>query len=433
MINQNLLDYLYTYILKKGEKLDLNNMSESRFIDIPIVKSTKRTFRRLGMITIGTLHPEENEEEIDVSLENKKLTPRKKLKLNEDAIQTLKWIEEGWILKEYRFKQDGRTLDSTNYRMGYRLFQQQIKIKEQLSENITKELNQLSNEILKLRVLSDQPFIKQQMFKNIKEKYVTVCDIRALNESELFSKNWSLKKRMNFLHFILAISQIGSSKDQFDWKEIGATYYKSIGGSKVFDRNQVDFLYLLDEWSGYPAVEFGLTSLGYITPIFFSGHLNGRYSSFEYGPVHAVTNLSLSEEQYETSATTLWIVENRGILTRLSSQKNFLEKSSTFTLCCDGHIRSAHRHFIEQIIQHSDLNQVIIWTDYDQDGMTIAGELYNIAKKGIQAIKWIGPSGETLKNWTNYEQEMNEFLKDKKMEQEEMTGDVILWRKWINS
>src|SRR5690606_37771179 len=108
----------------------------------------------------------------------------------------------------------------------------------------------------------------------------------------------------------LAFLRLGSSRQQIDWKEIGAAYYQTIGGSKVFDRNQEEFLELLEEWGGYPAVEFGLTSLGHITPVFFSGDVIGQYATFFHGPIHAVTNISIELDQYKTNAMTFWIVEN---------------------------------------------------------------------------------------------------------------------------
>ena len=88
---------------------------------------------------------------------------------------------------------------------------------------------------------------------------------------------------------------------------------------------------------------------------------------------------------------------------------------------------------MEQILQNRYLSQVIIWTDYDQDGMMIAHELYKIVEIGVPKIKWISPSGEVLRNWIDYEQAMKQFLIKNTMEQEEMTGDVILWKKWIKS
>nr|WP_285853819.1 DUF2399 domain-containing protein [Oceanobacillus luteolus] len=130
---------------------------------------------------------------------------------------------------------------------------------------------------------------------------------------------------------------------------------------------------------------------------------------------------------------TFWIVENRGILSRIASQPEFLEDENVLLLCCDGHIRSAHRNFIEQILNNSNLKQAIIWTDYDQDGKIIAHELYNILVKHIHSIRWIGPDGKILKDQEKYLDEMNQFLQKKSMEQEEILGDVILWKRWINN
>ncbi len=148
--------------------------------------------------------------------------------------------------------------------------------------------------------------------------------------------------------------------------------------------------------------------------------------------VHAVTNLSINQEQYTADAETLWIVENRGILTRVASEKGFLEEMSVLLVCCDGHVRSAHRHFIEQVMKNknSPLKQVILWTDYDQDGMMIAHELFQIVKP-TQKIKWINPVGEVLYHWDDYASQMEDFLQTEKMEQETETGDVALWKKWI--
>lgn len=432
-LNEKLLDYLNTYILKKGETLDVNIRTDGDIIDIPIIKSTKRTLRKVGVITIGTNLTEAKNTDIDFLLKSLKLTPRKKFSLKHDDPQTLTWLEQGWILNEIRLNPDGRTVASQNYRMGHRLFQHQLSLKKEQQEQLTEELNQLKNEMLEVHLEANQPMIKQQMLQHVSDKFMTVCEVNLLKESDLFPKTWTLHKRMRFLHFSLAFFRLGSSKLQMDWKEIGASYYQAIGGSKVFDRNQQEFLELLEEWSGYPAVEYGLKSLGHITPVFFSGDITGRYSSYSYGTVHAVTNVSIASEQYQTTATTLWIVENRGILTRIASQPGFLKEENVLLLCCDGHIRSAHRNFILQVLTNSHLKQAIIWTDYDKDGMVIAHDLYNILEKKIQALKWISPDGDIIKKRETYENEMNQFLQTKKMEQEERTGDVVQWKKWINN
>ena len=433
-MEDSFIEYLNTYILKKGETLDLNNMTEGDFIDIPILKTTKRTLRKVGMITTGAVHAETKDTEVNFLLKNLKLTPRKKLSLNHDDPKTLTLLEQGWILKEIRLKPDSKTVASQYYRMGHRLFKYQLRMKEQQDVQLTEELNQLRNGILHIHLQADQPMIKQRMHQHIKEKFLAVCEgVDLLKESAFFPKKWTLNKRMKFLHFSLAFLRLGSTRQQMDWKEIGAAYYQTIGGSKAFDRNQEEFLELLEEWGGYPAVEFGLTSFGQITPVFFSGDVIGQYATFSHGPVHAVTNISIELDQYKTNAMTFWIVENRGILSRIASQPEFLEDENVLLLCCDGHIRSAHRNFIEQILNNSNLKQAIIWTDYDQDGKIIAHELYNILVKHIHSIRWIGPDGKILKDQEKYLDEMNQFLQKKSMEQEEILGDVILWKRWINN
>ncbi|KWZ78710.1 hypothetical protein HMPREF3213_02896 [Heyndrickxia coagulans] len=89
----------------------------------------------------------------------------------------------------------------------------------------------------------------------------------------------------------------------------------------MFDRNKSDFLDLFEAWAGYPAEALGMVSLGNLTPVYFSGQVTGTYSSYHYGPVHAVTNLSLYEVSHSSEAETLWIVENRAILTRIAAEK----------------------------------------------------------------------------------------------------------------
>lgn len=432
MINQHLFDYLTTYFLNKGEQFDLNHIISNHFMEIPIVKSTKRTYRKVGILIIGHADADINGQIPDISLIELKMTPNKKLNINDNP-QLLKWIEEGWLIKEIRLKQDGKSVERQHYRMGYRLFLYEQNQKQQQMEQLAKELLELKTNYNNISFSQDSPYIQQKIFIVIKDTFMEICDIDNLKNTNCFPKTWLLKKRIKFLHFILAIAKLASTKQQFDWKEIGSAYYQKIGGSKVFDRNQDEFLQLFEEWTSYPAVDFGLTSLGYITPVFFAGQVNGQYSSYEYGPVHALTNLSIAMDKYETTSETLWIVENRGILTRLAAEFTFLQEQSILILCCDGHIRSAHRQFIQQLIHNSQLKQVLIWTDYDDDGVIIAKELYKIIAGKLATIKWIGPTGEIYKTWSDYEQAMEQFLKQKKMEQEEMTGDVTLWKKWIKS
>lgn len=63
---------------------------------------------------------------------------------------------------------------------------------------------------------------------------------------------------MLYLEFLLALYQIRSEKFTFDWKEIGAVYYREIGGSKKFDAYKKDFLEALEEILEFPLHYLGL-------------------------------------------------------------------------------------------------------------------------------------------------------------------------------
>jgi hypothetical protein len=175
-----------------------------------------------------------------------------------------------------------------------------------------------------------------------------------------------------------------------------------------------------------------MTSLGKITPLYFSGQITGLFSDYRYGPVHSLTDLSIAEEEYTTNSTTLWLVENRAILTRLAAAKNFLEETDSLVVCIDGHLRSSHKNCIQQLLTNGMIQQVLIWSDYDLDGFQIAKEVYlTVSEKYNGIIKWITHTKEVLENLQDYEAYMQMLLKDRKIEQEQVLGGANEWKKWI--
>lgn len=64
-----------------------------------------------------------------------------------------------------------------------------------------------------------------------------------------------------------------------------------------------------------------MISGGQITSIYSAGELGGTWSNFGAGPVNALTNISVAQDHYSTRAATLWLVENRAILTRMLACK----------------------------------------------------------------------------------------------------------------
>ena len=426
MIEQCVFDYLQEHILKKGEQLDVHHLQGTGVLDLPIVKRTERTYRVLGMLTLSINHSDLLADCMEEELEAYRFTPKKKVALDDQRIQVKKWIEQGWVMKEVRFKKDEKTVESIHYRMGYRLYQwekrktmNKLQAQERVWQDMKKKLEQLS---LDLSVVSSY---RKEAVLMLKQKAMQWID----NQGTTMDK-WTWEKRLRFMHFIVAVLLISVQNRDFDWKEIGALYYQRIGGSKAFDRNKEEFMEQLEDMIGYPLSVLGLTSLGRITPLFFSGELKGRYATFQYGPVHSLTDLSIAEEQLQSSATTLWLVENRAVLTRMAAEKGFLEENESLILCNDGHLRSSHKEAIHQIIRNSSLQQVIIWTDYDQDGLQIARELYETIDD--LSCKWISPHGDVMTKWRDFEQEMKGYLQSEQKEQEQILGGAEQWKSWVH-
>jgi hypothetical protein len=426
--------YIKDFILKSGEDLEWGPPNHDNFLqEVRIIKRSERTFRILGLLIVSTKSFKPTETTNEHKLEALKFTPRKKIYLEDDNRQTFKWLEEGWIFKEVRFEKDEKTVSSSQYRMGYRLYQHEQFMIQQKVEQTLHEFFLIKNQILaKLSTeYNDVRTLKEHGVQNIM-KIVNQLDQNELRASTYFPQRWQLEKRLKFLHFINAFIQLCLQKDDFDWKEIGAAYFQKIGGSKVFDSYKEEFINHLEEWTSVPTVELGLTSLGQITPVFFAGQLSGRFSSFDWGPVHALTNLSIANEEYQTKAKTLWLVENRAILTRMAAAEHFLKETNSLIICVDGHLRSAHKNVLSKILDNSSIEQVMIWCDYDPDGLQISKEIHSIVYKynNLQ-IKFILPEQQVISHWHQYEQHILRFLENNKMEQEQMVGGVVQWKKWI--
>jgi 5S rRNA maturation endonuclease (ribonuclease M5) len=438
MLDPTTIHFIEKYILKSGEQLDLTNTtnSDSPFVDVKIIKRTERTLRVVGLLTLSSDVPNIEGESPDEELQKINFTPRKKVQFDDHHPTTLQWLEQGWIIKEIRFKKDEKTIESMCYRMGYRLHKYQEYQIQQKKNAIDQEFRDWKERAASLE-LKDEQQISHQRQKGVKSLINLIneiCrqDIQELEDSPLIPSKWPMQKRLKFLHFVLAFLQLCLRKADFDWKEIGANYFKEIGGSKEFDSNKEEFIAQLEEWAECPAALLGLTSLGKITPLYFSGQIAGRFSSYYYGPVHALTDLSISEDEYSTNAATLWLVENRAVLTRMAAEKEFMKETNSLVVCVDGHLRSSHKRFIHQLLKNSSIQQIIIWSDYDPDGLQIAKELYMaVSQHDTPDMKWITHDHDVMTNWQQYEDYIMAFLKHQKAEQEQVLGGVEDWKKWI--
>ncbi|WP_180994356.1 DUF2399 domain-containing protein [Bacillus sp. Marseille-P3661] len=439
-MNTSLLAYLENNILKKGEELELPhlfNEQPNSIIDIRIIKRLETRIKLVGLISCST----ENFDEEDLMAPDDqllKLTIKKKLHVN-DISETLAlpWTDEGWLVKELRFMKDSRTVDRVFYRMGYKLYCYQRKLQQQNVKNIedaVAEWKKSTADILSKKTRISFINLNKELKAPLIDYLSTILrkEHDVMNDLPHIPEKWPIKKKLKFLHFLTALVQLTRLKAEFDWKEIGAQYYQEIGGSKEFDSYKDEFIAQLEEIIQNPVATLGLISLGKITPLYFSGQLTGTYSEYKYGPVHALTDLAISQENYQSSAETLWLVENRAILTRISAEAHFLKENQALIVCVDGHLRSSHRQCLLQFTKNSGFKQVIIWTDYDQDGLQIASELTQAISEHYRGnVKWITHDLQVVKTWEDYESNMNHFLRTKKMEQEQILGSVADWKKWI--
>lgn len=101
-------------------------------------------------------------------------------------------------------------------------------------------------------------------------------------------------------------------------------------------------------------------------------------------------------------------------------------------ICVDGHIRSVHRYFIRQLLNNSSIDQVIMWSDYDEAGLQIAREMYQSLTGHDVRHKWICPDHSILTSWPEYQKRMEDLLQYMKLEQEIVLGEAEDWRSWIN-
>lgn len=396
-------EFLEMYVCKAGETILRINDNEWE-----IQKHTVRTFKTLGNIFAVEqfdIHPDE-------SILKLKLTPksrRQTLKISETLIQ--KGLEKGWLIEEVRFKKDGRTAESSVYRMGPGLFHyEQNKLqKSQKEEAALKE--QLNEEIERLANILPDAFIK--------------C-ARAFQAESIDQEGWGKERVRKFTHFLIAFLRLRAQKNRMDYKEIGATYYREIGGSKAFDAYREPFIRRLEKWNGTPVQELGITSLGFITPVHFTGELTGQYSRYSIGAVHTTNDIAVAKDHYQTNAKTLWLVENRAILTRMATEEDFLAETGSFILGVDGQIGGAHRKLIQQLCANSPIEKVMIWVDYDRSGSVIAKDLVRLI--GALPYRLIGHEENVFTTIEAYENWVHSISD---AEQEMTLGGARNWRKWI--
>lgn len=401
---QTVQEFLETYICKAGESIQRMNDHEWE-----IQKWTVRTYKKMGNVLAAEeydVHPPESIMKLNLQPNSR----RSSLAISEELKQEA--LHKGWLIQEIRFKSDGRTPDRLMYRMG-----PGVAEFERLKKMNAMEAEDSLRQALLTELENVQAILPVKFMQNIKEFVVEPKDKEV----------WGKERVGKFTEFLLAYLRLRNQQSHMEFKEIGATYYKRIGGSKVFDAYRDEFIGRIEKWIDAPISEIGIVSTGTIVPIFFTGNLTGDYSSYSLGTVHATTEIAVTDECYVTSARVLWLVENRAVLTRMAKEVAFLKEMSSLVVGVDGQVRGAHRKFIQKLCQNPSIQQIIIWVDHDAAGRIIARDLKNLTE-GIP-VRFIGTEGNVFTTYSAYIK-WSETIHE--AEQEMTLGGPAEWRKWIS-
>ncbi|WP_062110075.1 toprim domain-containing protein [Bacillus niameyensis] len=399
----NTKEFIERYICKVGETVDQISHNEWQ-----IQKWTARTFKTLGNVLAAEHYDMLPTKEL-IKLKLKPNSRRSSLSLQKKIIDEA--LHKGWIIQEIRFKKDGRTPLSSVYRMGPGLYEYE-RLKEEEANSEDRELKQiLKAEVVKLEGILPADFLNEI--------------IEFANENA-DSESWGKERVRRFCHFLIGYLQLRREKSRIEFKEIGATYYKKVGGSKAFDSYRAFFITRMEKWQNAPVNELGIISIGSIVSVLFTGNLNGRFSCYSLGTVHATTDIAIVDEMFQTDARYLWLVENRAVLTRMAAEVDFLEKTQSFIIGVDGQIRGAHRKMIKQLCTNLSVQKIIIWVDYDKAGEIIARDIVQLVKGISYCI--VGNQGNLF---SSYEEYVKWSTNTQPAEQEMTLGGPEEWKKWI--
>jgi len=477
MLKPEMKHFIHTHYLKKGLELEDHRVAVSDHVyELDVYQVSTRIRKRVARITGMMIELEEGQnQDLPASMQEKVMnlfysTRVRKTDadlgrngLTESDIKDL--MHQGLILRMVRYGADGRTEKRSEYMMGFRLFtlleQQKTENAEKTKALIEQWRGALMSALTSIQVRSDRaPGCSvsaammaeyRQSFWLFMEKVVaewvqasSMKDIAVALQVDRLS--WSEKKLLLYAEFVIAVAEITSVKSHFDWKEIGARYYREIGGSKRFDAHKRSFLEQIEENLGFPLQLVGLSSQGVITPIYFAGELTG-VGGFQYpqGFLHATTDLTVFNTHFFTKCRVLWLVENRAVLTRMVAESRFLSSSDSLVVGIDGQLRSGHRKLISDVLTHSEqVQQILVWCDVDDSGFVISKNIQALLQSITTLnVKWVLPIPSAMHreqfqrevlSWEAFEIEMEKRLSlEAAGEQEAEMGGVDRWTSWLEA
>jgi len=236
--------------------------------------------------------------------------------------------------------------------------------------------------------------------------------------------------------FLLALAEcLLEMPEGYEWKEIGARFNPSIGGSKYFDQARGELIQMAETVCGVPLDSLGLTSLGSLYPLYILGDLRlARGDIKEVYPddtICALSNIQVNRtEEAITRAGRIILTENRALLLKMEATGWQRRQSESLIIGIDGRVRLAHRRLLKMLAATGPGKAFFSWVDTDPSGIDIARQVHEI----LPHCLFVSTQLETAMvlpyhEWLCRIQEEQD-LRDR--EQEELLGGPEKWDQIFN-
>lgn len=404
-MNTSHLSYIQQNFLKKGQTLsDTEQFEQNGLGGVDVFHATARYRKKVGrydwITSLTNLNPTEDIQRLGKLFHSSRVSKsaNQLRSMGIDAARLDSLFQQDLLMRKTDYDQDGRTSIQVSYVAGL-VLHRQIEGDRQAAK--AAEMQQLQARIARADTALDQ-FVRiqhsQQPQREARERFVELMQRlqaeilltqtwdqpeQVRTNEPVLDSDWTLSRRMAYSDFLIAIAEVAASRSRFDWKEIGARFYREIGGSKRFDRYKEDFLLRLETQLDRPLALLGLVSTGSLYSVYFSGQLTGEQGLFyPAGYTHALTDLTTFLMNIKSDARFLWLVENRAVLIRMTAEDDFLERTDSLVIGLDGQLRGAHRKLIRDLLQGSpNITRIMVWCDYDKSGFDISAHLYRLLQE----------------------------------------------------
>lgn len=257
-------------------------------------------------------------------------------------------VDTGWLGRWVRLNPDEKTIHFVEYgpmppltRLLDEHRQQQLdnhcqwladrdgrfkKIVLMLEKNAGESIQENAGTIHKDNLVSALKNIRQHIQAEIEELKGTGSGEKVLfhpNHPWPFTPVRTSSKFHLGVDFLLALAEcLLEMPEGFEWKEIGARFAPSIGGSKYFDPARDELIQMAETVCGVPLDRLGLTSLGSLYSLYSLGGLElargGTNLVYPRDTLYALSNIQVDRAgEVSTGAGRIILTENRALLLKM--------------------------------------------------------------------------------------------------------------------